>query len=76
MHERQIFFKFFVDISVLHCRNFDLDLSISSPEEDNAKSESLAFKSARERYMDLGMLEEKYRLEKELQRVKNEGKSK
>ena len=50
-----------------HKRNLELQAQQARAQAD---------KSARERYMDLGMLEEKYRLEKELQRVKNEGKSK
>lgn len=50
-----------------HKRNLEIQAQQARAQAD---------KSTRERYMDLRMMEDKYRYEKELQRVKNEGKSK
>ena len=38
------------------------------------QAQAQADKSAREKYIDFSMLQEKYRLEKELQEVKNKAK--
>ena len=40
------------------------------------QAQAQADKSAREKYMDFNLLQEKYRLEKELQEIKNQGKTK
>lgn len=40
------------------------------------QAQAQADKSAKEKYMDFNLLQEKYRLEKELQEIKNQGKTK